>query len=447
MMSINEIKNYTFQMQRGGNYRSSEVENVFGQVKETLDALATAYEKAKKENDELYRKIASLSDKIEEYKRDEDSIHAALVTAQRMADQVVREAKEKAAVLVDEAQAKADETINAIKGETDSYVQENKDAADAYLEKAKTVYDEKLSEVEEKAQEIVAKANSEAELVIKDAEMKADEIIAKANLQSDEITSNANAKIENAKKKLADLMALTAEYKSGVIDVLNRQIALFETINVEEQDYAADYYPQSFHIDSNDVYHPEFTAQEYEADAEVIAEEVIEAEQEEAAEEIVIEEITIEEIAIDDIDEPEIADEAEAVEEVEEVEEVAEAEEIEESEEAEAPAEEAEAEEAVEETEAEASDIDYYEELMKKLAEESKDIPAEPIEARSNNIFTSLDLAEGLEDDDEDELPEVELRTSDDDDDDAVQLEFGSGYNIFDDDDSQGSFFGRFKKK
>ena len=86
MMSINEIKNYTFQMQRGGNYKSSEVESVFAQVKETLDALATAYEKAKKENDELYRKITALSDKVEEYKRDEDSIHAALVTAQRMAD-------------------------------------------------------------------------------------------------------------------------------------------------------------------------------------------------------------------------------------------------------------------------------------------------------------------------------------------------------------------------
>lgn len=442
MMSINEIKNYTFQMQRGGNYRSSEVENVFGQVRETLDALATAYEKAKKENDELYRKIASLSDKIEEYKRDEDSIHAALVTAQRMADQVVREAKEKAAVLVDEAQAKADETIGAIKEETEAYVKESKDAADAYLEKSKSVYVEKLSEVEEKAQAIVAKANSEAKLVIKDAEMKADEIIAKANLQSDEITTNANAKIENAKKKLADLMSLTAEYKSSVIDVLNRQIALFETINVEEQDYAADYYPQAFHIDSNDVYHPEFTAQEFEFDDEGNSEAVIEIEvdeeQEESVEEIEIEEIEVEEISIDDD-----IDVIEAVEETETVEEDETVEEIEKIEEAEVPAEEAET--VVEETEV--SDLDYYEELMKKLAEETKDIPAEPIEARSNNIFTSLDLEEGLDDDDEDELPDVELRTSDDDDDDAVQLEFGSGYNIFDDDDSQGSFFGRFKKK
>ena len=85
---------------------------------------------------------------------------------------------------------------------------------------------------------------------------------------------------------------------------------------------------------------------------------------------------------------------------------------------------------------------------MKQLAEETKDIPAEPIEARSNNIFTSLDLADGFEDDDEEEIASIDLHTADDDDEGDEQLEFGSGYNIFDDDeDSQGSFFGRFKKK
>lgn len=472
MMSINEIKNYNFQVQRGGNYKSSEVDEVFSQIKETLDALAGAYEKAKRENEELYRKITSLSDKIEEYKKDEDSIHSALVTAQRMADQIVRDAKEQSAALVDAAQAKADEVIGSIKGETDSYVKENRESADAYLEQAKTVYEEKMAEVREKADGIIEKAKIEAERVISDAEMKSDEIIAKANIQSDEITSNANAKIENAKKKLADLMTLTAEYKAGVVDVLNKQIALFDSINVDSHEYAAEYYPQSFHIDSNDVYRPELTVEDYTLEIEepVIAEVETETEAEveeskteenpsEEVEKNISEEITSSNIQVEEEFEiEEIEVEETPIEEVEEVEEIDEAQ----TEKVAADNTEAEISvetetidetETTEETEVEtfsqndtpnAEEIDYYETLIKKLAEETKSAPAEPIEARNNNsIFTAYDLADGLDDDEEE--ARVNLRTLDDEDE---QLEFGKEFDIFDDDDdSQTSFFGRFKKK
>ena len=74
MMSISQIKNYEFAAQRGGTYKSSEVDSVFTEVKATIDALAGAYEKAKKENEELYKKMNVLADKIEEYKKDEDSV-------------------------------------------------------------------------------------------------------------------------------------------------------------------------------------------------------------------------------------------------------------------------------------------------------------------------------------------------------------------------------------
>ncbi len=472
-MSINEIKNYTFQAQRGGNYKSSEVDEVFSQIKETLDALAGAYEKAKRENEELYRKITSLSDKIEEYKKDEDSIHSALVTAQRMADQIVRDAKEQSAALVDAAQAKADEVIGSIKGETDSYVKENRESADAYLEQAKTVYEEKMAEVKEKADGIIEKAKMEAERVISDAEMKSDEIIAKANIQSDEITSNANAKIENAKKKLADLMTLTAEYKAGVVDVLNKQIALFDSINVDSHEYAAEYYPQSFHIDSNDVYRPELTVEDYTLEIEepVIAEAETETEAEveeskteekpnEEVEENISEEITSSNIQVEEefeIEEIEVEETPiEEVEEVEEIEKVQTEEVAVDNTEAEisVETESIDETETTEKTETEtfsqndtpnAEEIDYYETLIKKLAEETKSAPAEPIEARNNNsIFTAYDLADGLDDDEEE--ARVNLRTVDDDEDE--QLEFGKEFDIFnDDDDSQTSFFGRFKKK
>ena len=58
--------------------------------------LTASFEEAYTQNEALLKKISLLADKVEEYRRDEDTIRSALLVAQRTADQVVREAKEKA---------------------------------------------------------------------------------------------------------------------------------------------------------------------------------------------------------------------------------------------------------------------------------------------------------------------------------------------------------------
>ena len=72
------------------------------------------------QNEALLKKISLLADKVEEYRRDEDTIRSALLVAQRTADQVVREAKEKAEACIAgaESQAKAlEEEANARSGQ------------------------------------------------------------------------------------------------------------------------------------------------------------------------------------------------------------------------------------------------------------------------------------------------------------------------------------------
>ena len=137
MLSIGDIKRHSFTPQKGGRfYDCSEVDSFFSDVTQTLDAVTGAYEKAKRDNEELINKIKVLSNKIEEYRSDEDNLRSALLIAQRAADSVMKEAKEEAEKIVGAANEEAQTKIDSIKGETDSYVSEKKAQADEYLEKA-----------------------------------------------------------------------------------------------------------------------------------------------------------------------------------------------------------------------------------------------------------------------------------------------------------------------
>ena len=69
-------------------------------VDEFLDALTEDYTALYKENAALKAKLKVLVDKVEEYRATEDSMRATLLTAQKMASQMVQEAeKEKADLL------------------------------------------------------------------------------------------------------------------------------------------------------------------------------------------------------------------------------------------------------------------------------------------------------------------------------------------------------------
>ena len=88
MLTPSKIKNHHFEAAGKNAYRAQSVDDFF-------EIVADSYEQMFKENGELVKKIGLLAERVEEYRNDEDNIRAALLTAQRMADKIMKETNEK----------------------------------------------------------------------------------------------------------------------------------------------------------------------------------------------------------------------------------------------------------------------------------------------------------------------------------------------------------------
>ena len=94
MYTIEDVKNVVF-TRVGRGYRTEEVDEFIEEVVRSMEAM-------KQNSDTLMQKLGVLADKIEDYRSQEDSIHSAILTAQRMADQILNDAKTNAAKLKEE---------------------------------------------------------------------------------------------------------------------------------------------------------------------------------------------------------------------------------------------------------------------------------------------------------------------------------------------------------
>ena len=104
MLTPQEVKSRAFQRASFGGYN-------MGQVDEFLDILTEDYTALYNDNAVLKSKMKVLVDKVEEYRATEDSMRATLLTAQRMADTIVREAEAKRDEMLAEAQIKRDHLL------------------------------------------------------------------------------------------------------------------------------------------------------------------------------------------------------------------------------------------------------------------------------------------------------------------------------------------------
>ena len=100
MLSANDVRNITFSKQVNG-YRREEVD-VF------LDKVEADYETYERMIKELNSKVHELEGKIEDSKNSESSLQSVLLSAQKLADSIVSEAKEKSGKIVEEAKASLD---------------------------------------------------------------------------------------------------------------------------------------------------------------------------------------------------------------------------------------------------------------------------------------------------------------------------------------------------
>lgn len=103
MIYPKDIKTKQFSKSLSG-YKMEEVD-VF------LDDLANDYEKMLTDNAELIKKIEVVVAKLEEYRSNEESISNALLNAQKINEQVIREGKNKAELIIREATFKAERLV------------------------------------------------------------------------------------------------------------------------------------------------------------------------------------------------------------------------------------------------------------------------------------------------------------------------------------------------
>ena len=140
MLTPQEVSGRAFSKAAFGGYNMAMVD-------EFLDELTDDYTALYKENAALKAKLKVLVDKVEEYRATEDSMRAALLTAQRMASTMVEEADEKKKSMLagaeDEARAKIgalqgeieleQRKLNAAKAATADFLQKTRELAQAQL--------------------------------------------------------------------------------------------------------------------------------------------------------------------------------------------------------------------------------------------------------------------------------------------------------------------------
>lgn len=100
MMTPQEVSEHAFSKASFGGYNMAMVD-------EFLDLLTEDYTALYKENATLKAKMKVLVEKVEEYRSTEDAMRKALLTAQRMADEMLAEAEAKKAEVLGKAEAEA----------------------------------------------------------------------------------------------------------------------------------------------------------------------------------------------------------------------------------------------------------------------------------------------------------------------------------------------------
>lgn len=99
MLSAQDILSIEFEKSMRG-YRPEAVHDFLAQV-------AAQLEKVETEKADIEKKLYILAEKVEEYRKEEDMLKTAMINAQRMGENVIREAKQKAEAITRDADLRA----------------------------------------------------------------------------------------------------------------------------------------------------------------------------------------------------------------------------------------------------------------------------------------------------------------------------------------------------
>ncbi len=233
MIKPNEIRTTEFDMSVIGGYKRESVDVFFNSV-------VNDYEKLYNENSELVQKLKVCIEKIEEYQKDEKFLKAAIINAEKLNENSLKD-----------IEAREKEIENAAK---------------------------------EKASNIIETAKIEAENILKTARIEAAEAIRICEIESAEKISEINAGVEIENEKLQAIKKEVSDFKESVLKLYKEHLnslsklpefvpenkkSVAEPVNVAE--------PSEAEIENEVVSQPE-TVQE--VVGEEYSEDAIESEQE-----------------------------------------------------------------------------------------------------------------------------------------------------------------------
>ncbi len=99
MLKAQDIRVVTFDKAMRG-YNTEDVDALLAQVADQLEAMEA-------EKEDLEKKLRLLAEMVSEYRKDENNLKAALLNAQRLGENVIQEANQRATQILREADIKA----------------------------------------------------------------------------------------------------------------------------------------------------------------------------------------------------------------------------------------------------------------------------------------------------------------------------------------------------
>ena len=116
MISSEDVRRVTFEKSMRG-YRCDDVDDYLKQVAESMEALSA-------QNDDLQKKLVVLAQRIDQYRAEEDTLRTTMINAQRLGENVIREAKQKAAEIIRAANIKSEDREQHARDEVELAKQE-----------------------------------------------------------------------------------------------------------------------------------------------------------------------------------------------------------------------------------------------------------------------------------------------------------------------------------
>lgn len=105
MLTIDEVKEITFRKANLGGYRPEDV-NAF------IDEVVSTLEQNKRDKVDLIKKLDILAKRIEEYRKDEESVKGAVFKAQKLTEDTEKEATAKSEAIIKNAESQAIQIVN-----------------------------------------------------------------------------------------------------------------------------------------------------------------------------------------------------------------------------------------------------------------------------------------------------------------------------------------------